>query len=97
MSSAFDQAETGIAVRVRYFAGARAAAGLPEETVRVARAPGPVTAADVVDAVLAEHGERLERVVASCSFLLDGVVVRDRTVEVHEGAELDVLPPFAGG
>jgi sulfur-carrier protein len=87
-----------LAVKVRYFAGARAAAGVPEETLRVARpGTGSVSAADVIDAMLTLHDERLEKVVASCSFLLNGVAVRDRGVPVGEGAELDVLPPFAGG
>lgn len=85
-------------VRVRYFAGARAAAGVAEETVRVAR-PGaaPVTVADVLDAVLALHDGRLADVVPACSYLLDGVAVRDHGIPVPEQAELDVLPPFAGG
>lgn len=97
MTTASDRTATGLAVKVRYFAAARAAAGIAEETLRVTRSAGPVTAADVIDAVLAGHGERLGEVVASCSFLLDGIAVRDRSVEVPEGAELDVLPPFAGG
>jgi molybdopterin synthase sulfur carrier subunit len=85
-------------VTVRYFAGARAAAGVSEETVRLARpAAGRVTAADVIEAVLELHPEQLARVVPSCSFLLNGIAVRDRAVEVAHGAELDVLPPFAGG
>ncbi|GAA4889390.1 MoaD/ThiS family protein [Saccharopolyspora cebuensis] len=92
-----EQAET-VAVRVRYFAGARAAAGVAEETVRVAPGPGcPATAADVIQAVLERHGEALAKVVAACSFLLDGVAVRDRGVAVPDGSALDVLPPFAGG
>ena len=88
-----------VAVRVRYFAGAREAAGVAEETVQVAPAlpNGAVLASDVVDAVLSSHGRRLAQVVAACSFLLNGVAVRDRGAEVAEGDELDVLPPFAGG
>lgn len=87
-----------VSVRVRYFAGARAAAGVGEETLRVAPgAGGAVGANEVVEAVSAAHEGKLERVLASCSFLLDGVAVRDRTVEVAEGAQFDVLPPFAGG
>ncbi|WP_263250751.1 MoaD/ThiS family protein [Saccharopolyspora rosea] len=91
-------AEQTVAVRVRYFAGARTAAGVPEETVRVAcPAGGAVTAADVIDAALSLHDDRLVKVVAASSFLLDGVAVRDRAVAVADGSELDVLPPFAGG
>ncbi len=91
-------ASTSIAVRVRYFAGARAAAGVSEEKVRVLRPDsGVVRAADVIEAVLALHDERLAKVIPACSFLLDGLAVRDRGTEVADGSELDVLPPFAGG
>lgn len=79
---------------VRYFAGARAAAGVPEESVEL---PDTPTVAVVLDAVRARHGEGLARVLAACSFLLDGVAVRDRGARVAHGARLDVLPPFAGG
>lgn len=88
-----------VAVLVRYFAGARAAAGVTEERIRIPRpqAGGEVTAEDVITAALALHDEQLARVVPACSFLLDGLAVRDRGVPVPDGAELDVLPPFAGG
>jgi molybdopterin converting factor small subunit len=92
-----DGVDATVAVTVRYFAGARAAAGVPEETVRVARAGGPTTVADVIAAALTLHPDRLAHVVPSCSFLLDGVAVRDHGRAVDDGAFLDVLPPFAGG
>lgn len=89
---------TFVAVRVRYFAGARAAAGVAEETVRVARPDsGAASAQDVIDAIMALHGPQLEKIVPACSFLLDGFALRDRSTEIAEGSELDVLPPFAGG
>ncbi|MCP3800097.1 MoaD/ThiS family protein [Allokutzneria sp. A3M-2-11 16] len=79
---------------VRYFAGARAAAGVKAESVELAN----VSTVDEVLALLRErHGARLTTVLPACSFLLDGVAVRDRAVTVRPGAELDVLPPFAGG
>lgn len=79
---------------VRYFAGARAAAGVAEELVELT--PG-TTVADLLAAERARRGPELARVLAACSFLLDGVAVHDHAVEVPDGAELDVLPPFAGG
>lgn len=88
---------TTLAVTVRYFAAARAAAGVSEETVRLARAADGTTVADVLDAALTLHPDRLAQVMPSCSFLLDGVAVRDRTRAVEDGSLLDVLPPFAGG
>jgi sulfur-carrier protein len=87
------QTRTGT-VLIRYFAGARAAAGVPEEHVELG--PGR-SVADVLAAVLARRGGGLGRVLPSCSVLLDGVAVHDHAVEVPDGGELDVLPPFAGG
>ncbi|EWC58732.1 Molybdenum cofactor biosynthesis protein MoaD [Actinokineospora spheciospongiae] len=81
-------------VRVRYFAGARAAAGVREETVRL---PAGATVADAVAALGARHGAALARVLPAASFLLDGVAVRDRDIRLPDVTGLDVLPPFAGG
>jgi molybdopterin converting factor small subunit len=90
LSPAFGSTAT---VLIRYFAGARAAAGVAEERVE-----GPSgSVADVLDAALARRGPNLARVLPSCSFLLNGVAVRDRAMPVPDGAALDVLPPFAGG
>ncbi len=79
---------------IRYFAGARAAAGVPDEPLELSGTP---TVAQVLDAVRTRHGDELGRVLSSCSFLLDGVAVRSHDTPVPAGAELDVLPPFAGG
>lgn len=81
-------------VTVRYFAAARAAAGLTSENVEV---HDGATVGDALDAIAARHGEQLSKVLASCSFLLDSVAVRDRATRLPARAELDVLPPFAGG
>ena len=81
-------------VTVRYFAAARAAAGLPSENIDIGES---ATVGDALDAIAARHGEDLSRVLAACSFLLDSVAVRDRATPLPGTAELDVLPPFAGG
>ncbi len=81
-------------VTVRYFAAARAAAGVETEPVELP-AGGTVDAA--LAAVRASHGPGLARVLDRCSFLLDEVAVRDRAAPLADGAVLDVLPPFAGG
>jgi molybdopterin synthase sulfur carrier subunit len=78
-------------VTVRYFAGARAAVGVDTETREAA------TLADLVGQIVDSHGERLERVLTACSFLVDGTSTRDRALELASGAVVDVLPPFAGG
>ncbi len=81
-------------VVVRYFAAARAAAGVEEEKVRV---EAGATVADLLAAVRAEHGAELSKVLDRCSYLLDEVAARDLSAPLHDGATLDVLPPFAGG
>ncbi|WP_143229409.1 MoaD/ThiS family protein [Actinophytocola xanthii] len=81
-------------VRVRFFAGARAAVGHDEETVRL---PGGATLHDLVADLGGRHGAGLTRVLTACSFLLDAVAVRDTSTAVPDGATVDVLPPFAGG
>lgn len=86
---------------VRYFAGARAAAGVAEETVPAGPAGRSETAGPSLDQLtrdLAErHGPRLARVLQVASFLVDGVVWHDRRAPLPAGATVDVLPPFAGG
>ncbi len=77
---------------IRYFAAARAATGVAEETVPV---PDGATIAEVAGMLSARH-PGLDRVLTRCSFLLDEVAVRD-TAAPAAGAMLDVLPPFAGG
>lgn len=83
---------TTITVTVRYFAAARAAAGVETELIELSG-----TVDDAVRALRERHGAELGRVLDRCSFLLDEVAVRDRTAAMPPGATLDVLPPFAGG
>ncbi|MBV9843821.1 MAG: MoaD/ThiS family protein [Kutzneria sp.] len=79
---------------VRYFAGARVAAGVGDERFTVS---SEATVHDVLRMVEERHGADMTRVLPACSLLLDGVAVRDTGVPVRDGVELDVLPPFAGG
>ena len=83
----------GIQVTVRYFAAARAAAGAESESVKLR--PG-TTMADLVKR-LAVPGTRLATVLNRCSYLCDGIAVRDDTKALRSGDTIDVLPPFAGG
>ena len=77
---------------VRYFAGARAAAGgASSEQVDA----GSID--ELVAALTARHGERLAVVLKAASFLVDGLTCHDRQAAVPAGATVDVLPPFAGG
>jgi molybdopterin synthase sulfur carrier subunit len=79
---------------IRYFAAARAAAGVDSEPLEL---PDGATVADALAAIRERHGAELARVLDRCSFLLDEIAVRDRSAVVPAGATLDVLPPFAGG
>jgi molybdopterin converting factor small subunit len=81
-------------VTVRYFAGARAAAGVAEERVAL---PEGSTVDDLLSDLVGRHGTALSRVLTASSLLLDEVAVRDRSLPLPPGAVLDVLPPFAGG
>jgi sulfur-carrier protein len=78
-------------VTVRYFAGARAAAGVDTEL------HDADTLEQLVGQIVDAHGEKLERVLTACSFLVDGTSTRDRALTLAPGAVIDVLPPFAGG
>ena len=83
-----------LTIVVRYFAAARAAAGVEEEKVQL---PSGASVSDAVAELRRLHPEGLPRILDAVSYLLDGVAVRDRTRALTDGAELDVLPPFAGG
>jgi sulfur-carrier protein len=78
-------------VLVRYFAAARDAAGVAQESVD----------ADTIRACLAviqeNHGPELQRVLKVCSLLVDGLRARDLDRQLLGDVEIDVLPPFAGG
>ena len=80
-------------VTVRYFAAAAEAAGVEEETLPSTEAGS--TVGELRDLLVGRYGPAMERVVANGSFLVDGVVQRDGSAPI--GANVDVLPPFAGG
>ncbi|AYE97669.1 MoaD/ThiS family protein [Mycobacterium paragordonae] len=84
---------SGIAVTVRYFAAAKAAAGIESETLVL---PTGTTVADLVEE-LANRGTHLAAVLNRCSYLRDGIAVRDEASALSAGDTVDVLPPFAGG
>jgi molybdopterin synthase sulfur carrier subunit len=84
-------AETQPGVRVRYYAGARAAAGISEESASAA------TLAELRTELLARHPPRFATVLAACAFLIDGQAATNDATELIAGATVEVLPPFAGG
>ena len=75
-------------VTVRFWAGAQRAAGRATDTLTA-------TTVGELRAQLAARPE-LRQVCAVASFLVDGQQAADTTA-LRPGAEVDVLPPFAGG
>ena len=89
-------------VTLRYWAAAKQAAGVAEETISAR------TLAAALEAVLSARERNpaapadcdLRAVLARSSFLIDGSPVGSRapeTVRLPEAAVVEVLPPFAGG
>ncbi|MFD0902552.1 MoaD/ThiS family protein [Actinomadura sediminis] len=79
---------------IRYWAAAKAAAGLAEEPYDAG------TLAEALAAASAGRDGEFARVVARSSFLVNGDPVGTRepaAVELPEGGTVEVLPPFAGG
>jgi sulfur-carrier protein len=80
-------------VTVRYFAGARAAAGFDDEIIGLA----PGATVDMLVQTLRERDPALAKVLRRCSYLCDGIAVRDLGMTLSDAQTVDVLPPFAGG
>ena len=79
---------------LRYWAAARAAAGVAEEPYCA------VTLAEALAAARERHPDEFARVLARCSFVVDGDPVGRRAaadVVLPDGGTVEVLPPFAGG
>jgi len=81
---------------LRYWAAARAAAGVDEDHLDAE------TLAAAVGAALDAHGNdaRLTRVLGICAYVVNGVPVGTRphdSVPLPAGWVAEALPPFAGG
>jgi molybdopterin converting factor small subunit len=86
-------------VRLRYWASARAAAGLEEDVLEVS---GPVSLASLRERARELHAgsRRFSDVIDTCSVLLDDRPVGSSdpaSVLVAPGQTVEFLPPFAGG
>lgn len=86
------------AIRVRYWASAKSAAGVDADHLPV---DGPISLSEVLTRVVALHpGTRLADVLQVCSALLGDrpVTAEDPAqVMVPPGSSVEFLPPFAGG
>ena len=98
VTGAVEDAEGETTITVRYWASARAAAGVATDTLPAGE---PLTLTDVVRRAAGLHpGPRLPGVLEACSVLLGDEPVKSRdpaTVLVRPGQTVECLPPFAGG
>jgi sulfur-carrier protein len=86
-------------VRLRYWASARAAAGVEEDVLDVTTAVSLETLRARAKDLHADSG-RFAAVLDSCSVLVGDRPVASKdpaTVHVHPGQTVEFLPPFAGG
>lgn len=81
-----------MAVKVLLFAALREASGVAEATVD----PGPLPT--ILDELRARYGEPFSTRLGVASVLVDGDPVdREGTIDVPDGADIALLPPFSGG
>jgi sulfur-carrier protein len=83
-------------VTIRYWAAAKEAAGIPEESVEAS------TLSELLNTVVASRKPdgRLATVLARSSFLVNADPVgraAKESIVLDDGAVIEVLPPFAGG
>ncbi|HTX25781.1 MAG TPA: MoaD/ThiS family protein [Streptosporangiaceae bacterium] len=82
-------------VTIQYWAAAKQAAGVAEESVEA------VTLAEALAEIVARRGAdgRLRSVLATSSFLVDGAPAGRQAADLvlHDAARIEVLPQFAGG
>ena len=88
-----NQLSTHVQLSIRYFGAAGAAAGVESENRTV---EAGTSVADLIFQ-LGTQSPRLATVLERCSYLCDGVAVRDTAALLRTGQTIDVLPPFAGG
>jgi molybdopterin converting factor small subunit len=90
-------------VTIRYWAAAKQAAGVGEESVSagtLSEALAVVIRRRAGTGAGGDDAQALSGVLARSSFLVDGDPVGSRapeSVELPEAAVIEVLPPFAGG
>jgi sulfur-carrier protein len=93
-------------VTLRYWAAAKQAAGVAEETISAETLGGALAAAlsarqrSGPEGPAGDRAAALRSVLARSSFLVDGAPVGGRALDsvlLEEAAVVEVLPPFAGG
>ncbi|MEW1986407.1 MoaD/ThiS family protein [Pseudarthrobacter oxydans] len=88
-------------MNIRYFAAARAAAGIEEEKFDLTEGTTVAGLLEVIRSVKRPEPPAgtppLANILARSSLLLNEVAVRDHSTVVRPNDVVDVLPPFAGG
>lgn len=84
-------------VRLHYWAGARAAAGVEEDTVTAS-----TIAEALAVAATARDDQRFAKILSGCTLLVDGRALHPYDLErplddAADGLIVEILPPFAGG
>jgi len=83
-----------VSVSLHYWAGARAAAGVAEEVIEAR------SVAEALElACSARADPRFDGVIKASSVLIDGRAAHQEDLkrQLHGPAQVEVLPPFAGG
>ena len=83
-----------VSVRLHYWAGAKAAAGVAEEEI-----DAPSVAEALRFARQQRSDPRFDRVITVSSVLIDGRTAHQEDLErqLSHAVQVEVLPPFAGG
>lgn len=84
-------------MKVRFFAGAAHAFGAPETELDGAGLSARQALDQLSGMSQTSDSAHLAKVLAACSLLADGKRIDDLDAAVDSVAQLDVLPPFAGG
>ena len=89
-------------VTLRYWAAAKEAAGIAEETINAGTLAEALAAARGKAGLSGPDGQdpQLRAVLGRSSFLIDGSPVGSRSrdsVVLEDASVIEVLPPFAGG
>lgn len=86
---------------IRYFAAAAASTGMEAEHLQL---PNGATMADLRTEMArlhtvssTDHAPALAQLLERCSFLRNGIAVKDTQLALDTDDVVDVLPPFAGG
>jgi len=81
-------------VRLHYWAGARAAAGVEADTVAASTIAEALAAA-----AAARADQRFAKILSGCTLLVDGRALHPADLDrpLGDAVVVEILPPFAGG